>query len=329
MGGFISHFRRSRFEKKVIYLERVVKNGWHNLMRNKVLTVATTLIIALMFFVFNLVLALSFASESVIESVGKKVDIRVEVLPEVENYTIQNMVNSLRVLPEVSEVVFISKEEALKNFGIKYPNIISFLNRNNLQNPLPNVVRIVSRSISDNNMIIEFLEGTQFSRIIDQGKLSSDIEQKDRNEKILNITQFIKKTGVWLNLIFAIVVILIIFNSINMNIHTHRHEIDVMRLVGAKKSFIRGGYLFEGILYAVLALALSIAMSQITLIYLSKNLIGVITSESLLVGLDAILLHFEDNFLLTFGWQFFGAILVGLISSYLAIELYLKRKFSF
>lgn len=319
----------SYFQKRLIWFERVIKNGWHNLMRNKFLTIATTLIIALMFFVFNLILALSFASDSVISSIGKKVDIRVEILPQVENYTAQNLVNRLRELPDVSEVVFISKTDALRNFGIKYPNVISFLDHNNLQNPLPNVIRIVGRDVSANNRIIHFLESPQFSRIIHQEKLKNDTEQKSRNEKILNITQFIKGVGLWLNIVFAIVAILIIFNSININIHTHRHEINIMRLVGAKTNFIRGGYLFEGLMYATFALFLSMIFSRLTLLYLSKNLIGVISNESLLVGLDSILLHFDDLFWLTFSWQLFGVILVGLFSSFLAIQLYLRKRFSF
>jgi len=329
MLGILKHFRRSGFEKRLIWLERVAKNGWHDLMRNKLLTVATTLIIALMFFVFNLILALSYASDSVILSIGRKVDIRTEILPNVENYTIQNLVNRLKEHPDAREVIFISKEEALRGFGSKYPNVISFLDNNNLKNPLPNVIRIVGQDVSANNRLIQFLENPQFSRIVDQGRLKNDIEQKTRNEKILNITQFIKKIGLWLNMVFAIVAILIIFNSINLSIHTHRHEINIMRLVGANKNFIRGGYLFQGILYAVIALLLSLILSRLTLLYLSKNLIGVISNESLLVGLDAILLHFEDNFWLTVGWQFFGAVLVGLVSSFLAIELYLRKRFSF
>lgn len=326
--GFLG-FGKSSFEKKIISFRRVLKNGWLNLMRNKLLTVATTLIIALMFFVFNLILALSYASDSVIHSIGKKVDIRVEILSSVETYTIQNLVNRLKELPDVSDVIYISNDDALESFGQKYPNVISFLDRNNLKNPLPDVLRIVGRDVSSNNRIISFLEAREFERIINQEKLKNDTEQKSRNEKILNITQFIKSIGLWLNIIFAVVAVLIIFNSINLSIHTHRHEINIMRLVGANKNYIRGGFLFEGIMYAVLALILSTILSQLTLLYLSKNLIGVISNESMLVGIDAILLHFEDNFLYTFFWQFIGVILVGLLSSYLAIELYLRKRFSF
>lgn len=317
------------FHKTIISFERMLKNGWNDLMRNKLLTLATTLIIALMFFVFNLILALSFASDSVILSVGRKVDIRVEILPRVEDYTIQNFVNELKEAPDINEVLYISRDEALRSFGQKYPNVISFLDNNNLSNPLPNVIRIVGEDVSANQRILHYLESPQFSRIINQEKLQTDTEQKTRNEKILNITLFIKRIGLWLNIVFAIVTILIIFNSINLNIHTHRHEIQIMRLVGAKKGFIRGGYLFQGMMYAVMALILSMILSRLTLLYLSQNLIGVITNESLLVGLDAILLHFDDHFWLTFTWQLFGVILVGLFSSFLAIELYLRKRFSF
>lgn len=323
------HFDKSGFAQRTLWFRRVAKNGWNNLMRNKILTIATTLIIALMFFVFNLVLALTYASDSVLQSLGKKVDIRVETLTSAESYSIQILVNRLKELPEVDQVIFISKEDALKNFGDKYPNVISFLDRNNLKNPLPNVLRVVGTDVSANGAIVQFLELPEFAQVVNQDKLKNDLDQKSRNEKILNITQFIKEVGFWLNLVFALVSLLIIFNSININIHTHRFEINIMRLVGAKTNFIRGGFLFEGMLYALLAFALSLVFSQITLLYLSKNLISVISNENLLIGLDSILLHFEDQFWLTFLWQFFGVMSVGVMSSFMATELYFRKRFSF
>lgn len=315
--------------KNRLWAERVARNGWQNLLRNKALSIATILIMTLMFFVFNIILALSYASDSVIYSIGRKVDIRAEINPKVEQYTILSLVNELKQLTDVIEVLYVSKDEALKNFGKKYPNIISFLGRNQLQNPLPDVIRITGKDISANSRILAYLERSQLKKIINQDKLRDDAEQKNRNDKILNITQFIKSIGFWLNIVFAIVAALIIFNSISINIHSHRHEINIMRLVGAKKSFIQGGFIFQGIAYAVTALVFSTIFSQIVLLYLSKTLIGIITNESLLVGIDAILLHFDDQFLSTFGWQFLGVVFVGFISSYMAIEHYLRRRFSF
>lgn len=317
------------FKSQIVWVKRVITNGWQNLMRNKILSIATILIISLMIFVFNLILALSYATESVMANVGEKLDISVEINAGVENYTIQTFVDTLKAKPEIKDVIYVSKDEALQRFGSKYPNIISFLDSHKLTNPLPDIVRIVNQDVSDNNAIIEYLEQPQFSQIVNQQKLQQNLEQKSRNEKIMNITGFIKKTGMWLNIIFAIVAVMIIFNSINMNIHTHKNEINIMKLVGARYAFIRGGFLFEGILMAGMAMLISVMFSKFILAYLAKNLVGIISNENLLAGLNSILLHFEDKFWLTLGWQLLAAIGAGFLSSYLAIELYLRKKKGF
>ena len=320
---------RGKLKKQFIWIKRVLRNAWHSFMRNKILSIATILIISLMLFVFNLILALSYATESVITNVGEKLDVSVEINPEVENYTIQTFTETLRKNSDIKEVIYISKEDALSRFGSKYPNVISFLDHHKLQNPLPDVVRIVSADIANNNSIIAYLEQPEFERIVNQQKLKLNLEQKSRNEKILNITTFIKKTGIWLNIIFALVAVLIIFNSININIHTHKNEIRIMKLVGAKQSFIRAGFIFEGIFIAVIALLISVGFAKLVLSYLATNLVGIISNENLLAGMNAILLHFQDRFWLTLGWQLLAAIGAGVLSSYLAIELYLRKKSTF
>lgn len=314
---------------QVIWVKRAMKNAWHSLLRNKLLSIATILIIALMLFVFNLILAMSYASDSVISNVGEKLDISVEIQGGVENYSIQAFTKTLKEHPNVKEVVYISKSDALTKFGAKYPNVISFLEHHNLENPLPDTVRIVTTDVADNNLVIEFLEQPQFASIVNQEKLMRNVEQKDRNEKILGITLSIKRISFWLIIIFALVGLMIIFNSININIHSHSKEINVMKLVGAKYNFIRSGFIFEGIGFAVSALIISLIFSRLILAYLTSNLVAVISNESLMAGLNSILLHFEDNFWITFSWQLLAAIAAGLISSYLAIELYLRKHHAF
>ncbi len=321
--------RENPLQLQLTWIRRALKNAWHNVLRNKILSIATILIIALMLFVFNLILAMSYASESIISNVGAKLDISVEIQSGVENYSIQAFTKTLKEHPNVKEVVYISKSDALAKFGSKYPNVISFLDHHNLENPLPDTVRIVSTDVADNNLVIEFLEQPNFASIVNQEKLMKNLEQKDRNEKILGITLSIKRISFWLIIIFALVGLMIIFNSININIHSHSKEINVMKLVGAKYHFIRSGFIFEGIGFAVTALIISLIFSRLVLAYLTSNLVAVISNESLMAGLNSILLHFEDNFWITFAWQLLAAIIAGLLSSYLAIELYLRKHHSF
>lgn len=308
---------------------RAFQNGWHNLMRNKLLTAATLLIITLIFFVFNVVLALRFATDSVIDRVSEKIDIGAELLPGVEDYTTQTFIAKLQGHPAIKEVVYVSKEDALKRFGVKYPNVIAFLSDNGLENPLPDVIRLVSFDVEDNNKILQYLAQPEFSGIVNQEKLLLNQEQKTRNERVLDVTRFIRQVGFFLNATFALVAVLILFNSITLNIHAHKTEIAIMRLVGARRRFIAAGFLFEGVLVAVTALFLSFFFSQLLLRQLAASLLSVIQNESLLVGLNAILMHFQDQFFFTFAWQTLFAAAVGLLSSALAVGIYLKKRFSF
>ncbi len=307
-------------------LRRALRNGWDDCRRNKFLTFGTIVVIGLIFFVFNLILALRLATESVIDKVGEKIDISVEVLAEVEPYSVETLLATLRRHPDVLEVISVSSEEALKRFGTKYPNVITFLEKNEIANPLPHTIRIVSRDVERNNDLIAYLNSPSFSRLLDQEKLLKNQEQKTRHERILEITRFLKSVGLGLNLIFAIVVLLILLNSIGLNIHAHQHEIRIMRLLGARLGFIRSGFFFEGILFAWGALFISVLASKFFLGWLTTHLLQVIQNESLLAGLNAILLHFEDRFTLTLLWEFAGAGLLGLAGSALALQVYLKKQ---
>lgn len=310
------------------FLKRSITNGWQSVLRNKFLSLATILIIGLILFVFNLVLALGFASDSVITNVGKKLDIRVE-MKEVENYTIQTFIQTLKKHPQVKEVVLFTKEEALKQFQREHAEIVSFIIHYQLENPLPNFVRIVPDRLESNEDLIAFLKSPQFSTIIEQDELINDPEQEKRNEKILNISKAINRLSLWLVAIFALVGVLIIFNTINLNIHNHEKEIQIMKLVGAKYSFIRGGFILEGIAFAITGLLISVVFSRLILAYLTKNLAVIVSNDTLLYGLNAILLHFEDNFWITLSWQILMVGLAGLLSSYIAIELYLRKENAF
>lgn len=310
-------------------LKRALKNGGQCLSRSKLLSLVTVLVIALIFFVFNVVLALRFATESVLLKVGEKIDISADIQPGVEDYTIETAAEKLKSRPEIKDVILIRKEDALERLGTKYPNVIAFLEANQLENPLPTSLRIVSRDLSDNNAILAYLGGPEWSQILDQEKLLKNEEQKTRNERVLDITRFIRSVGVYLNFIFALVTVLILLSSVSLTIHAYQKEIHIMQLVGARHGFIRGGFLFLGVFYTVAALILSVFFSQLFLKSLTKNLLTVISNESLLVGLNAILIHFEDRFLWTFLLQLMGAALLGLFASALATQLYLKKRFSF
>jgi len=53
--------------------------------------------------------------------------------------------------------------------------------------------------------------------------------------------------------VFSLIAILVIFNTITLTIYNRKEEVEIMRLVGATNWYIQGPFLVESLLYAVLA----------------------------------------------------------------------------
>ncbi len=307
-------------------LFRVLRHGWLNVWRSKWLSAATLAIVTLIFFVFNVVLAARLATDSVIAKVGEKVDLAADFLPDVEPYAAEAFAEALRRRPEVKEVIVITREEALQRFGAKYPSIVAYLEQNQLPNPLPSSVRIVTQRLSFQGAVAAFLTAPENSRLLDQEKLRANEDQQSRNEKVLDISRFIGAAGLSLNLLFALVATLILGSSIGLNIYSRRQELEVMELVGATRSFIRGSFLFQGALMSLAALLLSFFLARFTLKTLAGKLLSVISDEGLLSGLNAVLLHYDDRMLLTLLWQVVFALALGLLAALFSVHVYFRRR---
>ena len=100
----------------------------------------------------------------------------------------------------------------------------------------------------------------------------------DRLAKIVN---YMRWGGFGLTIIFAILAVLVAFNTIFLRIYSNREEIEVMRLVGASNSFIRGPFIVEGIIYGTIAAVLSMCIMAPIVYFLSPYVAVVIPSMNL------------------------------------------------
>lgn len=116
--------------------------------------------------------------------------------------------------------------------------------------------------------------------------------------------------------ILLIASILITFNTIRLAIYTSREEIAIMRLVGASNMFIRGPFMLQGIMYGFIAGLLSLFLFYPLLIW-----IGPRTETFFEINL---LTYYVQNFGPIFGILVGIGIVLGLVSSTLAVARYLR-----
>jgi len=124
--------------------------------------------------------------------------------------------------------------------------------------------------------------------------------------------------GIIVSVVFVAISTLIIFNTIRMAIFNRREEIQMMKLIGAERSFIRGPFIVEAVVYGFFAavLASGIGMSLFVLARPALEAADVSVTQTMN------LLTAYAGFVLL-GMIIIGAI-IGIVSSLLATRRYLK-----
>jgi cell division transport system permease protein len=254
-------------------------------------------------------------AKSAIASIENKVNINLYFKPEINEDQILNVQRYLQSLMQVKEVEFVSKEQALENFKNKHkdnPKIIESLAEID-ENPLGASLIIRAKSTADYPIILENLKDPQYNNMIE----SKDFDDhKLVIDRISGITRRVNYGVFVVALIFTLISILIIFNAIRMAIYTHREEIIAMKLVGATNWFVRAPYLLQGIIFSVFSVIITVIIIYPFLGFLQPYL-GVMLEIN-------IINYFNQNFAMIFGLELLAAIIINLLSSYWAVNRYVK-----
>jgi len=182
---------------------------------------------------YNLQLALS--------SIEERVEIAVYLRDDARQSEIDLVLTELAAIPEVRTVRFVSKRDALERARTELPEFGDLFNDLEV-NPLPQSLEVELRpgmrnpdtveKVSQAALLYPFVEDARYGR-----------EWVDR---LFTLRRIGAATTAVLGSAFAMVAALIIGTALRIAIFARREEIYVMRLVGAKNSFIRRPFLLEG-----------------------------------------------------------------------------------
>lgn len=229
----------------------------------------------------------------------------------VNDKSAKNLVKRLKLYPEVSDVHYISAEQALKEFKILsgFGQSLEYL----ANNPLPATILVTpTKRASQADAANELLAKLTQEREVDQGKL--DLEWLTRLEAM---AQLIKNIVSGVALLLCVSVILIVGNTIRLAILSQQDAIAIMKLVGATDSFIQRPFLYSGVWYGIFGGLLSwLAVSL-----LAQYLTGAISKLTDLYQSDFQLqgLAFSEALMLI-GF----AVLLGLVGSYISVRKHIR-----
>ncbi|MDH3342637.1 MAG: permease-like cell division protein FtsX, partial [Gammaproteobacteria bacterium] len=152
----------------------------------------------------------------------------------------QDLINRLRLHNEIDSIDMISKEQGLAQFKqlSGFGDALQFLE----DNPLP-VVLVVQPVIDTNkperiNLLLKELES---DKLVDIAQL--DMQWVKRLYALLEIAHRV----IWaIGSLLGLAVLLIVGNTIRLDIQNRRSEIEVSKLIGASNAFIRRPFLYTG-----------------------------------------------------------------------------------
>ena len=293
------------------------KESLQGFTRNLSTTLGSIITIFLSLLIIGVFLVGGAMIERLMSSVESEVSITAYVADDASQNDIDSVMDYVRGLDGVANVSFTTKDQALENFeaSTTTPGIIEQLDGSN---PLPASIDV---ELSDPQMVDgvanQLEANSTFQKIADEENPHDSIKYGQTTvERLFTVTNYVRYIGVALIALLIFIALIFINNTIRLAILARRKEIAIMRLVGASNGFIRGPFLMEGALHAIIGSLLAVGCLQLLRIFAIPQLENAIKFLNFDVGSTTYL--FICIALVVIG------LVVGLVGSAFAMRRYLK-----
>ncbi len=286
----------------------VLKSMWRNIS----MTITSLLLVILTLLVVGFVVILSINTHHIAKNVIDNISISTFLEPKISKKEKEQVENEIRNIDGVKKVTLSSKEVELKqvtkNFGNNGDKIYNYFEKNN---PLSDVFVVeVKNNVTDFEVINQQIEKIH-------GVESSTYGEKTETKNFVNSMRMIQIISILVSIILLIISIFIITNTIKLNINARYKEIEIMRLVGATKRYIRLPFIFEGVLIGIIgALISSLFLLGGYYYSITYTLVGAFKDG---------LVNFRDIINIIFILLPLVGILIGIMGSRIAIRKHLKK----
>lgn len=305
-----------------------LREAGSHFVRNLGTSIGAVITIFLSLFIIGLFILGSALVNSVIGTVEQQVTINAFISDEATDEDIQAFRDEIEGWENVASVTFKTKEDALEDYrGNISNNAEATLAALDGENPLPRSFVIEMDDPSQVESTAERIkEDSLFRQIVDDEDPDVDDVEADVNASVLygreevsrlfQVTAYIRIAAVVLVALLTFIAFIFINNTIRLSITARRREIGIMRLVGASNSFIRGPFITEGVIQAILGSLLTIGALE-----LIRNL----GMPALQHAVNFISFNIPiQMYLMTYAALVIVGIVIGLFGSAIAMGRYLK-----
>lgn len=223
----------------------LVKNGWHNMVANRLMTLASIGVLSACLLITGIAVLLSVNVNSFVDYLGAQNEIEVFINPAATQEQIDALNAQLATVPNITEYTFVSKAQAVEEMkeylGAENASVLNdYTGEGNVANPLPASFRIQITELAELTTTVEQIRqvgGELFYKISSPTELSNTL---------VNLRTIVTTIGWGLVIALGAISIVVISNTIRLTVFARRKEINIMKYVGATNMFIRLPFFVEG-----------------------------------------------------------------------------------
>ncbi len=313
--------QNKKTRRKWLTFVRMCRYGINNFSRNLWLTIAATAVMTITLLIIFVTLVARQVLVDTVATIRDRVDMSIYVKTDTTDDQAKAIKSEIEKLSSVRAVTYVSPSQARKDFADENKTDAQTLDAlNEATNKLPGTFRVNIVDINDPSQLDNFVKtNALYKAQADPDRPASF--SGDRRTAIQNIgrwVQFAERAGIIASVVFIVISSLIIFNTIRMAIFNRKEEIQMMKLIGADRSFIRGPFIVEAVVYGIIAAVIATTL----------GVLGLYASKDKLASYEVAVGHTVDTVTLYIAFVLIGMILagalIGIISSLLATRKYLK-----
>ena len=230
---------------KIRALGCCIRQGFKNIWRNRMFSVASITTMTACILLFGMFFSVLMNVNFMIRTLEEEVGVTVLFDEGLEQDKIDEIGEKIRAMEHVTDVTFTSAEEAWEKFQEEYfegneEYAKSF--SENGENPLANSASYTVRvdEIENQTSIVTRIKRLEGVRQVNQSAGAT--------KTLISFNSLFTYVAVAIIALLLVVSIFLIANTVNVGISVRRHEIAIMKLIGATDSFVRAPFIVEGLL---------------------------------------------------------------------------------
>lgn len=221
---------------KIRTMGRHIRDAFKSLFRNGLMTFGAVSAVSMILLIVGVFVSLLFNVNKIGSDIENDVNVRVLIDLAADQEKTDELEAKIKALDDVESVTFRTKDEELDDVTKNFAEELSLFKNDG--NPLRNAFDVKAKEPKKTSKIAQEIKSMDYVAVVRYGEARAD--------NLFKIVETVRNIGGVVILGLLALAMFLISNTIRAAIYSRRTEIEIMRLVGATKAYIRWPFFIEG-----------------------------------------------------------------------------------